>query len=220
MPYAPSTTPQVPMLAPTAENLQRLVMLRYLMVAAMAAALAVASSMEMAWEPGPMALTLGLLVAVNMATHWRVRRVWPVTNAEFLAQLLLDVTALTALLYWSGGSGNPLVSLYLIPVVVAAAALPAAHTWFMAALTVGCYSWLILTQDPLAEHHHHGADTSFINFHLTGMWLTFALSAALVALFVARMARSLRDRDRRLAVAREESLRNERIVALGTMAAG
>lgn len=215
-----SPNPQALMLVPTAENLQRLVMLRYLMVAAMAAALAVATPMDMAWEPRPMALTLALLVAVNLVTHWRVRRVWPVANSEFLGQLLLDVIALTALLYWSGGSGNPLVSLYLIPVVVAAAALPAAHTWFMAALTVGCYSWLILTRDPLAEHHHHGAESSFLDFHLTGMWLTFALSAALVALFVGRMARSLRDRDRRLAAAREESLRNERIVALGTMAAG
>jgi two-component system sensor histidine kinase RegB len=195
------------------------VLLRYLLVAAMASGMALASLVEITWEPRPMALTLGLLVAANLATHWRLRQVWPVANAEFLAHLLLDVFALTALLKWSGGSGNPLVSLYLIPVVVAAAALPAAHTWFMAALTLSCYSWLILTPDP-HPGHQHADEASFIDFHLTGMWLTFAVSAGLVALFVGRMARSLRERDRRLAAAREESLRNERIVALGTMAAG
>ncbi len=52
------------------------------------------------------------------------------------------------------------------------------------------------------------------------MWFNFVLSAALVVLFVARMAATLRDRDRLLAAAREENLRNERIVALGTFAAG
>jgi two-component system sensor histidine kinase RegB len=219
MPARPPLPSQAPILAPTAENLQRLVLLRYLLVAAMASGMALASLVEITWEPRPMALTLGLLVAANLATHWRLRQVWPVANAEFLAHLLLDVFALTALLKWSGGSGNPLVSLYLIPVVVAAAALPAAHTWFMAALTLSCYSWLILTPDP-HPGHQHADEASFIDFHLTGMWLTFAVSAGLVALFVGRMARSLRERDRRLAAAREESLRNERIVALGTMAAG
>jgi two-component system sensor histidine kinase RegB len=111
------------------------------------------------------------------------------------------------------------VSLYLIPVVVAAAVLPAGYTWLMAALTVGCYTLLMWIRDPHPVHHH-GDEASFIDFHLTGMWLTFAVSAGLIALFVARMARSLRERDQRLAAAREESLRNERIVALGTMAAG
>jgi two-component system sensor histidine kinase RegB len=206
-------------LAPTAENLQRLALLRYLLVAVMVAGMALAALLEMGWQSRPMALALGLLLAANVATHWRLRRVWPVANSEFLAQLLLDVLVLTALLKWSGGPANPLVSLYLIPVVVAAAALPAAHTWFMAALTVGCYTWLVLTPDPHPAHHH-ADEASFIDFHLTGMWLTFAVSAGLVALFVGRMARSLRERDRRLAAAREESLRNERIVALGTMAAG
>jgi two-component system sensor histidine kinase RegB len=214
---APRPPPIAP--APTSENLQRLVLLRYLMVAVMAAALALAAFLDMHWQWRPMVPALALLVAVNLATHWRLRRVWPVANSEFLAHLLLDVLVLTALLSWSGGFGNPLVSLYLIPVVVAAAALPAAHTWFMAALTVGCYTWLAFTRD-VGPVHHHADEASFIDFHLTGMWLTFAVSAGLVALFVGRMARSLRERDRRLAAAREEALRNERIVALGTMAAG
>ncbi|HEX6829412.1 MAG TPA: histidine kinase dimerization/phospho-acceptor domain-containing protein [Burkholderiales bacterium] len=205
--------------APTAENLHRLVLLRYLLVGVIAAALALASFVEMEWQTRPTVIALGLLVTANLATHWRLRRVWPVTNAEFLAHLLLDVAVLTALLYWSGGPVNPLVSLYLIPVVVAAAVLPAAHTWFMAALSLGCYTGLVLTRDPYPVHRH-GDEVSFIDFHLTGMWLTFAVSAGLVALFVGGMARTLRQRDRRLAAAREESLRNERIVALGTMAAG
>lgn len=207
-------------LAPTSENLQRLVLLRYLTVALVGGALVLATeALDLHWEGRPMTLALGLLVVANLATQWRLRRPWPVANPEFFAHLLLDVLVLTALLRWSGGSENPLVSLYLIPVVVAAAVLPAGYTWVMAALTVGCYTLLMWARDTQPVHHH-ADEASFINLHLTGMWLTFAVSAGLIALFAARMASSLRERDRRLAAAREESLRNERIVALGTMAAG
>jgi two-component system sensor histidine kinase RegB len=50
--------------------------------------------------------------------------------------------------------------------------------------------------------------------------VTFIVSAALVAHYVSSLAQSLRERDRQLAYAREEALRNERIVALGTLSAG
>ncbi|WP_223467710.1 sensor histidine kinase [Massilia soli] len=51
------------------------------------------------------------------------------------------------------------------------------------------------------------------------MWANFALSAALITWFVGRMSSTLRDRDAQLARAREQQLRNDRIVALGTQAA-
>jgi two-component system sensor histidine kinase RegB len=38
-----------------------------------------------------------------------------VGDAEFFFELLADVASLTALLYLSGGSTNPFVSLYLLP---------------------------------------------------------------------------------------------------------
>jgi two-component system sensor histidine kinase RegB len=65
----------------------------------------------------------------------------------------------------------------------------------------------------------HGSQTGF-GLHLLGMWLNFAVSALLIAWFVARMAQSLRERDLQLAKAREETLRNEQVLALGTLAAG
>jgi two-component system sensor histidine kinase RegB len=42
----------------------------------------------------------------------------------------------------------------------------------------------------------------------------------MIAWFVARMTASIRDRDHRLAAAREQALRDERVVALGALAAG
>ena len=70
----------------------------------------------------------------------------PVGAGQFFLHLLTDVAALTALLYLSGGSTNPFVSLYLVPLVIAAIALPAAFAWTMAAVTVTCYGLLFFFQ--------------------------------------------------------------------------
>jgi len=52
------------------------------------------------------------------------------------------------------------------------------------------------------------------------MWLTFAISALMIAWFVVRMTRLIRVRDAELAARREQALRDERIMAIGTLAAG
>ena len=52
------------------------------------------------------------------------------------------------------------------------------------------------------------------------MWFTFVVSAVMLAWFVARMTASLRQRDAELAAARDQALRDERVIALGTLAAG
>jgi two-component system sensor histidine kinase RegB len=130
------------------------------------------------------------------------------------------VLGLTALLYFAGGSTNPLVSLLLLPLMIAATILPARYSWGVAALAVCCYSLLLFWYLPLGEQPHHGEAAAEFNLHVLGMWATFVVSAGLIAHFVASMAHSLRERDRMLALAREEALRNERIVALGTLAAG
>jgi two-component system, sensor histidine kinase RegB len=57
-----------------------------------------------------------------------------------------------------------------------------------------------------------------------GMWLGFILSAGLISYFVVRMTQTLRERDRLRAQfeskLREQQLRHERVLALGTLAAG
>lgn len=220
-------------------HLRRLFMLRCMAILAQIATLFLAHrflSHDFAWSP--MLGAVGFLLVVNVLTWWRLSLDIPVGNLELFLQLALDVLALTVLLYYGGGSTNPFVSLYLLPLVIAAATLPRRLTWGMAALTLACYSLLMVWYIPLPnglhdhaamqqmEHsHQHSMEMSTapmadaFNTHILGMWLGFVISAVVIAYFVVEMARAVRQRDAQLTRAREETLRNERIVALGTQAA-
>ncbi|MGE0486485.1 MAG: ATP-binding protein [Gammaproteobacteria bacterium] len=136
----------------------------------------------------------------------------------YLVQLLADVAALSALVYFTGGAFNPFISLFLLPIVFAAAALPRPATAAVALIAVACYTALMLVPAP-QPHAQHAAAGSF-SLHVWGMWYGFILSAVCVALFVAGLARHLRRRDHELATLREEALAAERFLALGTLAAG
>jgi two-component system sensor histidine kinase RegB len=103
-----------------------------------------------------------------------------------------------------------------VPVAVAALSLPGALTAAVAMLAVALYTLLMWQFLPLAVADAERAT----RLHLAGMWLTFVVSAAMIAWFVARMTASIRERDSRLATAREQALRDERVVALGALAAG
>lgn len=225
---------------PGHSQLRRLVALRSIAVAAQLATLILVwkiLELELDWQP--MLLTIAALAAVNLFTWLRLRKAAPVSSPELFAQLGVDVIALTVLLYYSGGSTNPFISLYLLPLMIAAATLPRRYTWGMAMLTTLCYTSMMKFYVPLPMLHGQSAATSGIhdmnhdlagmggmaeenifNLHVLGMWLGFVLSAAIIAWFVVQMAQAVRQRDETLARVREEILRNERIVALGTQAAG
>ncbi len=202
-------------------QLRRLVILRGVAIVAQLATLTAVWRMlhvDLDWTP--MLLTIAALVVINTLTLGRLRSSRPVSNPELFAQLCVDVLALSVLLYYGGGSTNPFVSLFLLPLVIAAATLPPAYSWGMAALTVASYSVLMVYFVPLPHIHHDFSEDSAFNTHVMGMWLGFVLSAGVVAYFVVQMAQAVRQRDALLAQVREEVLRNERIVALGIQAAG
>lgn len=202
-------------------QLRRLVALRSVAVGAQLLTLAcVWQLLEMQLDWQPMLLTIAALAAINLCTWLRLRSDQPVNYPELFAQLCVDVLALSMLLYFGGGSTNPFISLFLLPLVIAAATLPQRYTWGMAILTAACYSTLMFYYQALPHNlHDHNGDNAF-NTHVIGMWLGFSISAVVVAYFVTQMAQAVRDRDQQLAQAREAVLRNERIVALGMQAAG
>lgn len=207
---------------PNSANLRRLVWLRWLMLAVWgAAALWVYVDLDWPVPVTPLLLLLTVSVLLNTATLWRLWRVahgWWVTEAELAAHLIFDLAVLGAVLYFADGASNPLASLLLIPLTLAAMFLPAYATWGLALGVAGLYAWLVFHYQPLSQHPDAHAHAWWL--HRLGMGLTFGVGVALIAGFVGRMAASLRQRDALLAQAREDTLRNEQILALATLAAG
>lgn len=198
-------------------HLQRLIWLRGLAILGFSIMVAGAGPLFKIIIPLTVPLILlALWAALNLMTWLRLKRETAVGDVEIQAQLCADLVMLTALLAFSGGPANPFTSLYLPPVAIAAAILPARHAWVVACLSVIAYSMLWLVSVPLTVEDVDRA----MQMHLTGMWLTFAASSLIIAGFVTRMTASLRERERQLAAAREHALRDERIVALGNLAAG
>lgn len=197
-------------------NLQRLVLLRAVLNGGELAALIIASTMlGLALPVTGMTTVVLVHILLNLYTAWRLRRPSPVHEHELFAQLVADIFAFGALLYLSGGATNPFSFLLLLPLTVSAAALPQRYSYATAAVVIGGYSLLMLFYRPLPEPSAHG-----FHMHVVGMWLGFVLSAALIAYFVTKMGIALREQQQRLALAREQALRDERLLALGTLAAG
>ncbi len=138
------------------------------------------------------------------------------SDAQLLAQLLFDVAALTAIAYFAGGSTNPIVTLYLLWIAAGAAMLDARRAAGLAALSIGAYSVVNLVHTEVHIHDHEKA----LQVHLVGMWVIFVFSAITICWSVLRLSAAVRRRDAQLAAAREAALRNERVVALGNLAAG
>ena len=201
---------------PTRALLGRLLVLRGLLTAGWAAGIAwLHWGLHITMPLLPMGAVLALLGAFALMTAWRLRLDAPATQMEFLAHLLVDLTAFAVLVFFSGGATNPFVSLMLVPIIIAAISLRPRWVWLLAAVAGGCYALLLFVYQPLAIADPVAA----YGMHLGGMWFNFLISAALIAFFITRMHAGLRARDGELSALRERQLRDERILALGTQAA-
>ncbi|MDQ0143745.1 ATP-binding protein [Cupriavidus necator] len=167
----------------------------------------------------PLLVVLGLQALFNLLTGLRLRqhtrRNSAPGEAELMGQLLVDLTALSAILFYTGGATNPFVSFYLPGLAIAAAILPWRQVIALALYALACYTVLLIEYVPLDLHDPDNA----VNYHLAGMWLNFVASAVMIALFVARLSGVLRQREAQLNLAREQLLREARVEDLNGQAA-
>lgn len=208
---------------PSVDNLRSLLFIRSIALLGQAGVLAyvlfVSRTTESLWA---VAASLIALVTITGLSLWRCTRQWPVTDNEFLAQLLLDVAGWTVLMYFTGGANNPFVSYYIVPLVIAAAVLPWRNTWLVAGASLLAYSALLYYYRPfpLFTPHAHAGHGNNGNVHILGMWFNFLFSAGLITYFVVRMASMLRQQDARAVTQREDRLRDDQIMAVASLAAG
>src|SRR5690554_4446020 len=67
---------------------------------------------------------VGALLLFNVVLFWWVFNTPRVTKWQWVGHIGIDLLVLTWQLFWTGGSTNPFVSLYLLPVALVALALP------------------------------------------------------------------------------------------------
>ncbi len=166
------------------------------------------------------AVVLGLTIASNVALQAAARSRGGLPLDVLGGVLVLDTAALTGLLLVCGGPSNPFSTLYLVYVTVAALAL--GMRWALVAVGVSAvgYAFLFFATDQAATMAHMHRDATAFSVHLQGMWVAFTVTGALIATFVARVARALREREEQLAEAREAAVRAEKLASLSTLAAG
>jgi two-component system sensor histidine kinase RegB len=206
-------------IGPSRQNLLRLWLIRSILLVALITALVVFREFTDYSLPWASLWALLLIMALlNVALLYRLWLRRPVGEAEFFGNLLLDIAFLTGILYFSGGAANPLVSYYLIPLIVSAALLKNHYTWLLAGIAVACYTVLFFHYQPFALFAMAGH--AGMSAHMTGMWINFAFSALLIAWFVARMAQAMRGQQAAAARIREKALRDEGIVGVAGIAAG
>ena len=202
---------------PPWRSLRQLMLLRNIAIAGQMFAIAVVH--EFFAVPSPLIALLsvaGLLVLLNFATTaWRLRQPRPVTDLEVFAQIVVDVGALTALLYLSGGATNPFVGTFLMPLTIAAASLPWAHALVVGLLTAGCYSLLIFYHVPLPVPGPGSRE-----FLVVATWANYLLCATLIAYLVLTVASRLREQGRRLAEMGRGASGHEYLMRVGSLAAG
>lgn len=202
----------------TLKNLRRLFWLRNVMMAFLSSTALVLLYLNIPLHVLPIVAAVSSMLALNTLTWLRLRRPGNVSEGGLFLQLLGDIATLTALFYFTGGYSNPFVWMYLLPLAIAAVALRTTHVWLIAMIAVGCYSMLVFYHEPLSHLHVHTQEGVGIDIHLAGMWLGFVVSAGVIAFFVERMGRNLREYDQLIAETREKALEGERMLALGTLA--
>lgn len=197
-------------------NLSQLFWLRCLAIVGQLLTIAVVQNLLGVHLPiAAMLFVIALEALFNAATFWRANEARTESDRELFGQLFVDLGTLSALLFLSGGTTNPFVSLYLPGLAIAAAVLPWTLALILAAFALCCYGLLAFVSIPL----NIDEPANLFDYYRTGAWVNFVVSVGLIAWFVARMSRALRSRDAALASAQQQLLRDERVVALGTQAA-
>jgi two-component system, sensor histidine kinase RegB len=207
-------------LASPRDLLSMLILLRWLAVAGQSLAILVAVWLLKISLP-VQALIVGVvaLLIFNVLASLRMtkvaRHIGPIIPAEVFVHMLVDVAILSYLLALTGGSSNPFFPLHLVPVALASATLPLPWVVAVGMVTLLCASITVYSHLPLPVALLD-PESPLYRF---GVWISFALCLMLLSVFLVSLARRARDQQTALQELREQTVRNESVVALASQAA-
>ncbi|MBC8073166.1 MAG: HAMP domain-containing histidine kinase [Deltaproteobacteria bacterium] len=173
---------------------------------------------ELTWSREPLDVRppLAVLMAwlsINVATRFWLASHDTVHPRAVGGQLLLDVAALTSLLALWGGAANPFTSIYFMPIILAT---QISAGWTLVLLGVSAVSFAMLfVWLPIADRvgqafagHVHGDVVALLACSALGAWL------------VHRITQSASRTRSELARLRDQTIQDQHLAALGTLAAG
>jgi two-component system sensor histidine kinase RegB len=159
---------------------------------------------------------IALAVAVNVLGIVS-RRGRALSDRTAAAYLGFDILELSALLFLTGGLVNPFAVLVLGPIAVGAAVLGRDYSRLLTALAILCLTTLFAS--PFSLPWHGGESPSLPGLYQFGVWVALTLACG----FIATYNWSVSDEARRISEALAETqltlAREQRLTALGTLAA-
>ncbi|HAI96962.1 MAG TPA: sensor histidine kinase, partial [Methylococcaceae bacterium] len=121
----------------------------------------------------PLAMIISGLIVWSLVTLFLLKQASQITHNAFFVQLVVDVIALTGILYFTGGATNPFAWFLLVPHSIASTLLTRRHAWLMALLTSVSYTLLVFYYQPLVHSNHAMEMSASGHFaaHVIGMWI-------------------------------------------------
>ncbi|WP_350999513.1 HAMP domain-containing sensor histidine kinase [Shewanella sp. TB7-MNA-CIBAN-0143] len=183
--------------------------------------------------------------ACYVGFSYRFHRLSMNNNGLLFLTLLLDTLFWATWLYFTGGATNAFVSLLLLPIAISAITLPRWAPWCLTIVSTIFYTLMIvditeqnsgsvmdhdMSQMPInhvmqanqamaANHVMPASHSMDMGSHYLGMWFNFVISALVLTVTVGFIAKRIRQKNAELRYLREGQLRQEKILALGTVSA-
>lgn len=161
---------------------------------------------------GTIALSALLNLTVSLGRPASAR----IDDREAATFLAFDILQLAVLLYLTGGLVNPFALLLLAPVAIGATILSLASNIALTLLTFVSITVLGLFYEPLPWR---GPPPNLPEIYQVGVWAGLALTTLLITLYGWRLAEEARQMAAALAAAQAALSREQRLTALGALAA-
>jgi two-component system sensor histidine kinase RegB len=211
MPLAPAAASGGPV------RLQTLMLLRWFAVLGQALSiLLVHFGFEFDLPLVPSLSLVGLSIAVNVFLFVAYPASARLSDRGATISLGFDLVQLSALLYFTGGIGNPFALLLLVPVTVAGTILTLRRTLMLGALAFFCATFLVFHYEPLPW-----GDEKFDlpELYRLGHWVALVMGTALLGAYARRLADEARRMSDALAETQAVLSREQQLSALGGLAA-
>lgn len=199
-------------------RLETLTMLRWLAVCGQTAALIVAYyvfSVDL-----PLALC-GLVVVASVVFNIASIQIYPsstrLSERASMGSMLFDLGQVSLLLFLTGGLANPFAALLLAPVTISATALRLRSTIIVACSALAAIALMAVWRQPLVFANGQMLEPPPI--YVFGVWASLTIAAVFMAVYARRVTVETYRMSKALAVAEEALSREQRLTAIGGLAA-